>query len=182
MFTLTSSMLWRGVLSVAVGIVAVVWPDVTVAAFVILFAVSAFLTAAAEAARAFRAEAAGPVAGRLLLAALDVVAGVVALVWPGITVVALVLWVAAWAIVTGGIEIALAVRAGRDAGERALLAISGLLAIALGVVLAARPGAGALALAQVYGLFSLASGAAVLVTGIGVRRLAHGPSRAAAAA
>jgi uncharacterized membrane protein HdeD (DUF308 family) len=51
-----------------------------------------------EAVRAFRSESAGPVVGRLLLAVLDVAAGVVALVRPGITALDLVLWVAAWAV------------------------------------------------------------------------------------
>ena len=174
--SLAPSLLWRGVLGIVVGVVAVIWPDITVGAFVLLFAVSAFLTAGAEAARAFRAEAAGPVAGRLLLAVVDVAAGVVALAWPGITALTLVLWVAAWAVVSGVLEIVLAVRTRTDAGERALLALPGLLAVALGVVLVARPGAGALALAQVYGLFSLASGATALVAGIGLRHATRTPS------
>ena len=55
-----------------VGIVAVVWPDITVGAFVILFAVYAFLAAIAGAARAFVRDRAGAVAGYLLPALLSI--------------------------------------------------------------------------------------------------------------
>jgi len=55
-----------------VGIVAVVRPDITVGAFVILFAVYAFLAAIAGAARAFASDRAGPVAGYLLPALLSI--------------------------------------------------------------------------------------------------------------
>jgi Short repeat of unknown function (DUF308) len=81
-----STLLWRGVLAVLVGLVAVIWPNITIVAFVALFAVYASLTAATEEARAFRSETAGPVVGRVLLAVLDLAAGVVAPLWPGITV------------------------------------------------------------------------------------------------
>jgi uncharacterized membrane protein HdeD (DUF308 family) len=160
----TTALLWRGILAIVIGVVAVAWPGITVGAFVLLFAVYAFLAAGMEAVRAFRSSAAGPVVGRLLLALLDVVAGVVALAWPGITALALVLWVAVWALATGGVEIALAFRAGRAAGQRALLGLSGLVSIALGVVLVIRPDVGAVSLAEVYGLFSLVSGISFLVT------------------
>lgn len=106
--SLSTSLLWRGLLAGAVGIVSVSWPNITVGAFVILFAVFAFIAAATDTMRAFSSDKAGPVAGYLLLALLSAAAGVVALVWPGITVLALVIWVGAWALVTGIVESALA--------------------------------------------------------------------------
>ncbi len=69
-------------LAIAIGVVSVVWPGITVGAFVIVFAVYAFLAAATDTARAF-GSAAPPVAGDRLLALLSVAAGVVA--WPGRT-------------------------------------------------------------------------------------------------
>jgi uncharacterized membrane protein HdeD (DUF308 family) len=72
------------------------------------------------------------------------------LIWTGLlAALALVLWVAAWAFVTGVAEIALAVNVGGNAGERALLGLTGLVSVALGVVLVSRPDIGAVTLAQV---------------------------------
>src|SRR3954466_4216982 len=81
--SLSASLRWRGLLAIVIGIVAVVWPGITVGAFVVLFAVFAFIAAFSDAARAFASDRAGPVVGWLLLALLSLAAGVVALVWPG---------------------------------------------------------------------------------------------------
>jgi uncharacterized membrane protein HdeD (DUF308 family) len=159
----SSSLLWRGLLAVVIGVVSVAWPDVTVGALVILFAVYAFIAAVTDGTRAFASRSAGPVVGYLLLAVLDVVAGIAALAWPGITAVVLTIWIAAWAFVTGVIEVAMAFRQGEDAGERAMWALTGLVSIALGVVLAIRPDLGAISLAEVFGLFSIVYGISTVV-------------------
>jgi uncharacterized membrane protein HdeD (DUF308 family) len=75
-------MILVGILAVIVGIFAVAWPGVTILALVILFAVYAFMDAVLQATRSFTSRAAGPVAGHLLLALIDLAAGVVALIAP----------------------------------------------------------------------------------------------------
>jgi uncharacterized membrane protein HdeD (DUF308 family) len=157
----------RGILAIAVGIIAVAWPNVTIGAFVILFAVYAFLAAFMEAARAFQSAHAAPVVGRLLVAVLDVAAGLGAIVWPGVTALSLVLLVAVWALTTGAVEVALALRAGENSGERARLGLSGLVSLSLAAVFAIRPDIGAVTIAQVYGLFSIVSGISSLVMTVG---------------
>ena len=169
--SVTSALVWRGLLALAIGILSVAWPGITVGAFVILFAVYAFLAAGTEVARAFASDRAGPVAGYLLLALLSLAAGVVALAWPDITAYALTIWVAVWALVTGIVEVGLAFRAGEAAGERAMWALGGLVAVALGVVLAYRPDIGALTLATVFGLFSIVYGIFMLTLAAQGRRL-----------
>src|SRR5690349_14921246 len=115
--SISKSLLWRGLLAIAIGIVSVVWPDITVGAFVILFAVYAFTAAAMDSMRAFSSDRAGPVVGYLLLAVLSVAAGLVALLWPDVTAVALTIWVGGWAVVTGGVEVALTFRPSETTGE-----------------------------------------------------------------
>ncbi len=168
--SVSSSLLWRGLLAVAIGVVSVAWPNVTVGAIVILFAVYAFIAAAADGVRAFGGRSAGPVIGYLLLALLDVVAGIAALAWPGITALVLTIWIAVWAFVSGVIEVAMAFRQGEDAGERAMWALTGLVSIALGIVLAIRPDLGAVSLAMVFGLFSIVYGISTLVLAAQLRK------------
>ncbi len=103
--SLSTSLIVRGLLAVAVGIVALAWPGITVLALVILFAIYAFIAAGMEAVKAFSSERAGPVMGHLLLGLVDVGAGVIALAWPGPTALVLVLLVGAWAMVAGLVEI-----------------------------------------------------------------------------
>ena len=180
--SLSTSLLWRGLLAIAIGIVSVAWPNITVGAFVILFAVYAFIAAIMDTVRAFSSSRAGPVAGYLLLAVLSAVAGVVALIWPNITALVLVVWIAAWAIVTGVVEVALAFRQGETAGERAMWGLTGLVSVALGVVLFIRPDIGALSLATVFGLFSIFSGISALMLSFQARKVGATARRLASTA
>ena len=168
--SLSTSLIVRGVLAVAVGIIALAWPQVTVLALVILFAVYAFIAAGLQAVRAFSSRTAGPVFGHLLLGLVDLAAGVIALAWPGPTALVLVLIVGIWAVIAGIAEIAAAFAAGEPAGTRALFILAGLISIAFGVVLFARPHVGAITLALLFGLFNLIFGISMVVHGIELRR------------
>ena len=167
----STSLILLGVLAVIIGIVAIVWPGVTILALVILFAVYAFMDAGLQSVRAFSGRDAGPVIGHLLLALIDLAAGVVALVWPGPTAFVLVLVVGIWAFAGGLAEFFAGFQAGETAGIRALFFVSCLISVAFGVLLFARPGVGAVTLALLFGLFSLIYGCAQINAGIHVRQI-----------
>jgi uncharacterized membrane protein HdeD (DUF308 family) len=164
-----NSFILHGTLAVIVGIVALAWPRVTVLALVLLFAVYAFIDSGLQAFQAFRSRTAGPVVGHLLLALVDLAAGVVALVWPGPTALVLVIIVGIWAVVGGVVEFFAAFRSGEMAGTRAMLLIGGLVSVAFGVVVMVRPAIGALTLALLFGLFSLTYGIWQIAVGIEMR-------------
>jgi uncharacterized membrane protein HdeD (DUF308 family) len=168
--SLSTSLIARGILALAVGVTALAWPSVTVLALVILFAIYAFIAAGLQATRAFSSAKAGPVLRHLLLALADLAAGVIALAWPGPTALVLVLIVGVWAVIAGLVEIAAAFGAGEPAGTRAMFILAGLATAAFGVVLCARPGIGAVTLALLFGLFNLIAGTWMLVQGIELRR------------
>ncbi len=172
MFKSTStSLILLGILAVIVGIIAVAWPGVTILALVILFAVYAFMGAGLQAARAFSSRAAGPVFGHLLLGLIDLAAGVIALAWPAPTAYVLVIVVAAWALVGGIAEIVAGFGSGETAGTRAMFIIAGLVSVAFGVVLFARPGVGAVTLALLFGLYSMIYGFSQITAGVQARQL-----------
>jgi uncharacterized membrane protein HdeD (DUF308 family) len=175
MFKSTSaSLILLGVLAVVAGIVAIAWPGVTILALVILFAVYAFMDGGLQTMRAFSSRAAGPVLGHLLLALVDLAAGLFALAWPAPTAFVLVIVVAAWALVGGFAEFFAGFQAGESAGTRAVFIISGLVSVAFGVLLFGRPGVGAVTLALLFGLYSLIYGFSQINAGIHVRQL-NGP-------
>jgi uncharacterized membrane protein HdeD (DUF308 family) len=168
--SLSTSLVLTGILAIAVGIVAIAWPGVTVLALVIIFAIWAFADSILQFTRASSSDGAGPVAGHILLALVDIAAGVVALAWPGITAYVLTIWIGIWAVVTGGGEFVLAFGSGETAGRRALLSLGGLVSIAFGVVLFSRPSVGAISIAEVFGLFALTYGIVTLVLAANVRQ------------
>jgi uncharacterized membrane protein HdeD (DUF308 family) len=87
-----------------------------------------------------------------------------------------------WALVTGVVEVVLAFQSGEAAGERTLGALTGLVSIALGVVLAIRPDIGALTLATVFGLFSIVYGVSALILAAQTRHIAEAATPLKAAA
>jgi uncharacterized membrane protein HdeD (DUF308 family) len=168
--SLSTSLILQGLLALGVGVVALAWPGVTVLALVVIFAVYAFMAAGLQAMEAFRSRTGGPVFGHLLLGLVDIAAGLIALAWPGPTALVLVLIVGSWAIVTGLFEVVAGFGRGEGAGTRAAFIIGGLVSVAFGVVLFARPTMGAISLALLFGLFNLIAGAWMLVRGIELRR------------
>jgi uncharacterized membrane protein HdeD (DUF308 family) len=149
----------RGLAGVAFGVLLLVWPGLTLGVFVVLFGVFAIVFGGA----AFIAALMG--IGRekgwalqLLIAALGIAAGVVALVYPGPTTVVLLYLVAAWAIASGVVEVASAVALRSSAGYAWLVGFIGIISIAFGVVAIAWPGATILGILWFVGAYALVSG------------------------
>jgi uncharacterized membrane protein HdeD (DUF308 family) len=168
--SLSTFLILRGILAVALGIMALAWPEVTVLTLVIMFAVWALIAAAVQVTLAFSSATAGPVVGHLLLGLADLAAGVTALAWPGATARVLVLIVACWAVFAGLFGVFVALRADELARSRGLFILGGLCAVAFGVSLFARPGMGAITLALLFGMFSLTNGAGLIMQGLGLRK------------
>ena len=155
----------RGLLAAAAGAACVIWPSVTIEVIVALFAIYCFSDAITLVANLFRSsDTAGQRVLMVVLAVIDVAAGVVALSYPGITAEVLVIVVGIWAIFAGGLEIAAAWRwSGSGSGW---LAVGGLLSVVAGILLVVWPGIGAFTLALVLGIYLLAFGVTMLIAAL----------------
>jgi uncharacterized membrane protein HdeD (DUF308 family) len=165
----TTSSILLGILAVIVGIMALAWPGVTILALILLFAVYAFARAFGQAATAFQGRGAGSVIGHLLLAVVDLAAGLFAVAWPAPTALVLVLVVGIWAVIAGVTEFFAAFRTGEMAGTRALFILGGLVSAAFGVAVLARPTIGALTVALLFGFWALIYGVWQITLGIDMR-------------
>src|SRR5262249_6350358 len=101
----------------------------------------------------------------------SVAAGLVAFFMPRLTALTLVYVIAAWAIITGVLEIAAAIRLRKTISNEWWLVLSGVLSIVFGGVITAFPGAGALALVFWIGAYALVFGAMWLALALRLRRL-----------
>ena len=118
----------------------------------------------------------------LLLGAISVAAGIYAVVAPSITALVLVLVMAANAILTGALDIAMAVRLRRELRGHWMLLLGGVVSILFGVLVIAAPGAGALAMVWLVSFYAILTGGLLFGLGWRMRRAArHQPLRPAAA-
>jgi uncharacterized membrane protein HdeD (DUF308 family) len=160
----------RGLAAIVFGVLAFVWPGLTLWALVLLF--GAYMLVDGIFAIVAVVRAAGREARWWLLlveGVLGVLAGLVAFLWPGITALALLYLVVAWAIVTGILQIVGAVRLRREIeGEWALI-LGGVLSVIFGVVLVVLPGPGILALVWLIGAYAVVSGVLLIVLAFRVR-------------
>ena len=169
----------RGVCAVLFGVGAFAWPGITLAVLILLYGAYALVEGVLEVAWALMGRQGGSFPWGVLLAGLAGVAiGIVTFVSPGLTALALLYVIAAWAIVRGVFELVAAISLRKELENEWLLALNGLLSVALGVLLIVAPGAGALALLWWIGGFAIVAGILMIVLGLrlkGVRdRLAHG--------
>jgi len=106
----------------------------------------------------------------VLQALVSIAAGIVTFLWPGITAVALVFVIAAWALVTGLLELSTAFRLRRAITNEWLLVVDGVLSVLVAVALLINPAAGAIALVWVIGWFAILSGVLLIALSFRLRK------------
>jgi uncharacterized membrane protein HdeD (DUF308 family) len=164
--------LLRGIFAILFGVLAFVWPGLTLVALVTLYGIYAI----ADGGVALYAALAGggPVSRWWLLFAglLGLAVGIVTLAWPGITALALLVCIAVWALVRGIFEIVSAIQLRKVIDHEWWLIGSGMLSVLFGLVILMAPGAGAIALVWVIGAYSITFGC--LLVGLALRLRSFG--------
>jgi len=158
----------RGVAAIIFGVIALFWPPTAIIALVAIFGAYALVDGILNLVAAVRAGRTGQRWGALVFEAIvSLAVGILTLFFPGVTALALVLLVAAWSLVTGVAEVVAAIKLRKVIQGEWLLAVSGILSIAFGVLLFISPLIGAIAIAIWIGAYSLVFGA--LLVGLALR-------------
>jgi uncharacterized membrane protein HdeD (DUF308 family) len=160
----------RGVIAILFGLAALLRPDIALGALILLFGAYALVDGAFAIVGVFGGTRAGTPRWLLLLeGVVSILAGLIAFIFPGLTAIALLYLVAAWAIVTGIAEIATAIRLRQEIrGEWALI-IGGILSVLFGLLLAVLPGVGILSLIWLIGAYAVVFGVLLLIAAFQVR-------------
>ncbi|HEX2884725.1 MAG TPA: DUF308 domain-containing protein [Candidatus Limnocylindria bacterium] len=171
----------RGALAIVVGILAFLAPGFGIAMLVGLFAAWALIDGAGSLVGGWR----GRGADRswwleILEGVVSIVAGLLALLFPVFAADVLVILIGAWAIVTGVLEIVMAIRLRAEISGEVWLALAGVASILFGIVLFVFPAAGALSLVWLIGSFAIVFGAFLVLLGWRLRRISQLAERDAA--
>ena len=164
----------RGLVAVIFGVVALIWPQQTLQALVLVFGAFALADGILSVFAGLRS---APYFNRWWLILLEGVAGILvglmAFFWPAITGLALVFLIAAWAMVTGILEIVAAIEFRRVITDEWMLVLGGLLSILFGVLLFVFPGAGAVSIIWLIGIYAILFGISEMIFAFRLRGLWH---------
>jgi uncharacterized membrane protein HdeD (DUF308 family) len=163
----------NGALAIAFGAVILIWPGISLYALTIVFGAYSLAVGVVSLMAGIRAPSgyrAWPVVNGLL----GIAVGVLVFVWPNISALALLYVIGAYAVALGVIAVFGAFSLPLDGGDTALMILSGLVSILFGIVMFARPGAGALVVLALIAAFALVTGITELVVAIGGKRLVEG--------
>lgn len=176
-------LLLQGVVSIIIGVLALVWPGHTLAVLIVLFGWLTLLNGVVAVVSALGAAASGRSWGwRFAAGLVGVLVGLIILRWPGATALTVLLFVGFWAIMVGLMQIIGAVVDHAVIPHAGLLALDGVVALLFGIAMVVWPGAGLLTLAWLIGIYALVHGLLYCAIALRVRSLGqhlpvHTPSQ-----
>ena len=170
------SLVIRGLAATAFGLLTLVWPGLTLLVLVILFGAYALVDGISDllVLMRHRRDERGARTLSLVIAIVSIGAGIITLLWPDITALALLLVIAGWALATGVLHLVAAFRLRRHINNEWLYVLNGIVALMLGVILVITPGEGALGITWVIGWLALLRGVLLLALAWRVNGLRRG--------
>ncbi len=162
----------RGIAAILFGVIALFSPGLALVSLVFVFGVYALVDGVLALGMGIRARR---FHRRVMIARgiASILAGLVALLWPGITTFVLLAVIASWAIVAGVLEIVMAIQLRSELEHEWLMALEGALSLGFGVLLLLSPLAGAVVLGLWVGAYALVFGGMLLETGLHLRASAR---------
>jgi uncharacterized membrane protein HdeD (DUF308 family) len=160
----------RGLLAIIFGLIVLFLPGLALLALVYLFAAYVLIDGIMAVVTAIQERGILNRWGWVLFeGVLGIIAGIIAFVYPGITALVLLYIVAAWAIITGIMEIVTAFVIREMVSREWLLAVAGVVSVLFGIVLFIHPGAGLLSILWLVGVYSIIFGVIFIVRAVQLR-------------
>ena len=161
----------HGLASAAVGVLILAWPGISVFALTIVFGAYTLATGIVELGAAFTSQGKEARGWLILRGLLGITVGVVVFAWPGISALALLYVIGVYAVALGILAVGASFRLPLDGGDTASMILTGLVSIVFGIVIFAKPGAGALAVLALIAAFALVTGVTELVVAVSGEKL-----------
>jgi uncharacterized membrane protein HdeD (DUF308 family) len=171
--------LFRGILAIIIGILAFVWPGITLVSLVLLFGIYAAADGILALSSAITGHTPMPRWWLGIVGIAGLVAAFFAFTRPGLTVAVLLLVIAFWAIAAGIMQIIGAIQLRKEIDNEWFLILSGICSVIFGGILLFRPGIGTLALIFTLGTFAVIEGLLLIAFSIRLKGHTHAEVRTA---
>jgi uncharacterized membrane protein HdeD (DUF308 family) len=171
--------LLRGIAAIVFGVLAFIWPGITLITLILFYGAFVLIDGILALASAIMGGSMQPRWWLALIGVLGIIVGLLTFVWPAVTALVLLVFIAAWAITLGIFQIIGAIRLRQEIDNEWMLILGGALSVLFGVVLLIAPGAGALALIWLIGAYAIVFG--ILLVAFALKLKKHSGAAPAAA-
>ena len=164
----------RGCAAVLFGVATLVLPAITLLVLIALFSIYVLIDGVLSLIASFRmALRHDPWLGLLVRGILGVAVGIIGFRAPGLTAISLLYVIAAWSIATGILELVMAFEVRKEIRGEWVMALTGVLSIIFGLLLAAIPGIGLATLVWMVGFYAIVYGGFLIYLGSRLRSIAR---------
>ena len=164
-------LLLRGIAAIIFGVLALTWPGMTLLTLILFYGAYALIDGVLAIVAAITGGALLPRWWLAIVGLLGIAAGLLTFVMPGLTAIVLLYFIAGWAIATGVFQVIGAIKLRKEIDNEWFLILCGIISVLFGVAMIAAPGAGALALITVIGIYAVLIG--VLLVALSFRLKKH---------
>lgn len=166
-------LLLRGIAAIIFGVLALTWPGMTLVTLILFYGAYVLVDGVLAIVAAITGGALMPRWWLAIVGLLGIAAGVLTFLMPGLTAIVLLYFIAGWAIATGVFQIIGAIKLRKEIDNEWLLILGGILSVLFGVAMIAAPGAGALALITVIGIYAMIVGALLVALSFRLKKHAR---------
>jgi uncharacterized membrane protein HdeD (DUF308 family) len=166
-------LLLRGVAAIIFGVLAFAWPGMTLLTLIMFYGAFALIDGVLAVVAAITGGAPAPRWWLAIVGLLGIATGLLVFMMPGLTALVLLYFIAGWAIATGVFQIIGAIRLRKEIDDEWYLILSGVVSVLFGIGVMMAPGAGALALLWVIGIYAVVMGAIMVALAFRLKKFAH---------
>jgi uncharacterized membrane protein HdeD (DUF308 family) len=166
-------LLLRGIAAIIFGVLALAWPGLTLLTLILLYGAFALADGVLAIIAAITGGAPAPRWWLAIVGLLGIAAGLLTFLMPGLTAIVLLFFIAGWAIATGVFQIVGAIKLRKEIDNEWFLILGGIVSVLFGIAMIMAPGAGALALVWVIGIYAVIAGALLVALSFRLKKHVH---------
>lgn len=166
-------LLLRGIAAIIFGVLAFAWPGLTLLTLILFYGAFALVDGVLAIVAAVTGGAPAPRWWLAIVGLLGIAAGLLTFLMPGVSALVLLFFIAGWAIATGVLQIIGAIQLRKEIDNEWLLILGGVISVLFGVGMMLAPGAGALALVWVIGIYSVVMGVMFIALAFRLKKHSH---------
>jgi len=166
-------LLLRGIAAIVFGVLAFAWPGLTLLTLILFYGAFALVDGVLAIVAAVTGGAPAPRWWLAIVGLFGVAAGLLTFLMPGLSALVLLFFIAGWAIATGMLQIVGAIQLRKEIDNEWLLIFGGAVSVLFGIGMMLAPGAGALALVWVIGIYAVITGVVLVALALRLKKHVH---------